>query len=155
MVFVNCLVENPDFDSQSKDYLTSVRTVSLMSCKIPKSFLAMVIDKLGIIDDIIYDNKMRERRKLLRATTTKTKSSVSSIAPMIKLDGTSVITPLPHSQNRRNINPIHTLHLTDCRRTQAARCALCWNFEVIGVHTSTYRRGLGYGAGCGRIRSSW
>jgi DNA topoisomerase II len=86
MVFVNCLVENPDFDSQSKDYLTSVRSVSLASCKLPKSFLTSVVEKLGIVEDILYDNKMRERRRLLKATTTKTKSNVSAIALQSRLD---------------------------------------------------------------------
>lgn len=79
MVFVNCLVENPDFDSQSKDYLTSVHSVSLANCKLPKNFLNTAVEKLGIVEDIMYDIKMRERRRLLKATSTKTKSNVSAI----------------------------------------------------------------------------
>ena len=79
MVFVNCQVENPDFDNQSKDYLTSTNTVSLADCKLPKTFLSNAVKRLGLVDDMLQDILMREKRKLLRAATTKTvRNSVST-----------------------------------------------------------------------------
>ena len=80
MVFVNCQVENPDFDNQSKDFLTSTNTVTLDDCKLPKSFLNNAVKRLGLVDDMLQDILMREKRKLLRAATTKTvRSSVSTL----------------------------------------------------------------------------
>jgi DNA topoisomerase II len=115
MVFVNCLVENPDFDSQSKDYLTSVRSVSLASCKLPKTFLTSVVEKLGIVEDILYDNKMRERRRLLKATTAKTKTNVSTIALPVKSDWTFSLTLLFYHLNFVDENFTQYMHCISLR----------------------------------------
>lgn len=79
MVFVNCLVENPHFDSQSKDNLTSVQSVTLEDCKLSPKFLKEIIHKLDLVEDILADISMREKRKLMKAVTSKaTRNSVSN-----------------------------------------------------------------------------
>lgn len=80
MVFVNCLVENPHFDSQSKDNLTSVQSVSIDDCKLSPKFLKEIIQKLDLIEDLLADVSMREKRKLMKAVTTKaSRNTVSDI----------------------------------------------------------------------------
>ena len=66
MVFVNCLVENPHFDSQSKDNLTSVQSVTLEDCKLSPKFLKEIIHRLDLVEDILADLSMREKRKLMK-----------------------------------------------------------------------------------------
>lgn len=80
MVFVNCLVENPHFDSQSKDNLTSVQSVSIEDCKLSPKFLKEIIQRLDLIEDLLADVSMREKRKLMKAYTTKaSRNTVSDI----------------------------------------------------------------------------
>jgi DNA gyrase/topoisomerase IV subunit B len=79
MVFVNCLVENPHFDSQSKDNLTSVQSVTLEDCKLSPKFLKEIIHRLDLVEEILADISMREKRKLMKAVTSKaTRNSVSN-----------------------------------------------------------------------------
>jgi DNA topoisomerase II len=81
MVFVNCLVENPHFDSQSKDNLTSMQSVTLEDCKLSSKFLKEIIHRLDLVEDILADISMREKRKLMKAVTSKaTRNSVSNDA---------------------------------------------------------------------------
>ncbi|CAE8592886.1 unnamed protein product [Polarella glacialis] len=49
MVFVNCLVENPAFDSQTKETLTSKRERFGSDCKLPDDVLEAVLES-GLID---------------------------------------------------------------------------------------------------------
>uniref|UniRef100_A0A098VQW0 DNA topoisomerase 2 n=1 Tax=Mitosporidium daphniae TaxID=1485682 RepID=A0A098VQW0_9MICR len=48
-VFVNCLIENPTFDSQTKETLTLRAAAFGSECQLPASFLTKIINNSGIV----------------------------------------------------------------------------------------------------------
>jgi DNA topoisomerase-2 len=62
-IFVNCLVENPAFDSQTKEFLTTRPKQFGSSCKLSEKFLKQV-DKSSIVDTIMSYAKFKEGREL-------------------------------------------------------------------------------------------
>ena len=66
MVFVNALIENPSFDSQSKDMLTSRQADFGSTPVLSKSFLKDVATRLGVAEDLMVDAGRRERAALLK-----------------------------------------------------------------------------------------
>lgn len=69
MIFVSCSIENPSFDSQNKDALTSKPQSFGSNCKLSKSFLKDIVNKLGIYEDVVSDMHYREKQKLMKITT--------------------------------------------------------------------------------------
>uniref|UniRef100_A0A7S1AKX6 DNA topoisomerase 2 n=1 Tax=Noctiluca scintillans TaxID=2966 RepID=A0A7S1AKX6_NOCSC len=55
-IFVNCLIENPAFDSQTKDTLTSKRERFGSTCVLPEAFVTSVVDS-GIVDMLLEWSK--------------------------------------------------------------------------------------------------
>ena len=68
MVFVNCLVENPSFDSQSKDSLTTNPRKFGSKPELTQKFICDAVTELGLLDEISAELAMREQSKLLRAS---------------------------------------------------------------------------------------
>lgn len=62
-IFVNCLVENPAFDSQTKEFLTTRPKQFGSSCKLSEKFLKQV-DKSNIVEAIMSYAKFKEGREL-------------------------------------------------------------------------------------------
>lgn len=54
-VFVNSLIENPAFESQSKEYLTTSVKNFGSTCVIPESFYENFFKDSDIIDHLLYD----------------------------------------------------------------------------------------------------
>eukprot|EP00927_Polykrikos_kofoidii_P065326 TRINITY_DN6109_c0_g2_i1.p1 TRINITY_DN6109_c0_g2~~TRINITY_DN6109_c0_g2_i1.p1 ORF type:complete len:1935 (-),score=346.71 TRINITY_DN6109_c0_g2_i1:397-6201(-) len=52
LLFVNCLIENPAFDSQTKETLTSKRERFGSTCSLPDTFLQSVVES-GIVDTLL------------------------------------------------------------------------------------------------------
>ena len=79
MVFVSCSIENPSFDSQSKDSLVSKSQTFGSECKLSKTVLKDIVKNLGIYEDVKLDMYLREKQKLVKvATAVKTsRQSVS------------------------------------------------------------------------------
>ena len=69
MVFVSCSIENPSFDSQSKDTLVSKSQTFGSECKLSKSFLKDIVKNLGIYEDVKLDMFLREKQKLVKVAT--------------------------------------------------------------------------------------
>ena len=73
MIFVQCLVENPSFDSQSKDALTTAVSHFGSKCNMTKGFLRKAFESNGndngqdIIQNIFNSARSRERSRLLVA----------------------------------------------------------------------------------------
>jgi len=59
-VFVNCLIENPSFDSQTKDTLTTKSSKFGSKCELDQSMLAL-IGKQGLLE--MTQNLMRDKNK--------------------------------------------------------------------------------------------
>merc|ERR1719463_807306 len=51
-VFVNCLIENPAFDSQTKETLTTKQSKFGSTCELPDKLLKQVL-KSGIVENIL------------------------------------------------------------------------------------------------------
>ena len=73
MLFVNCVVENPAFDSQTKDTLNTKITKFGSSCKISDKFVDKVI-KLGIMEQAISINQVRQTKNAKKSDGKKTRS---------------------------------------------------------------------------------
>jgi len=69
-VFVNCLVENPAFDSQTKENLTTRPGTFGTDCKLSDKFLKQV-EKSGVIDSILAFAKFKQGQALKRKGGTK------------------------------------------------------------------------------------
>ncbi|KAL7543375.1 hypothetical protein ACHAXR_013102 [Thalassiosira sp. AJA248-18] len=68
-IFVNCLVENPTFDSQTKENLT-LRPSSFSSVKLSDKFMKQV-EKSGVVENIMSFAKFKQNQALKRKGGTK------------------------------------------------------------------------------------
>jgi len=68
-IFVNCLVENPTFDSQTKENLT-IRPSTFNSVKLTDKFMKSV-EKSGVVDSIMSYAKFKQNQALKRKGGTK------------------------------------------------------------------------------------
>lgn len=77
MIFVNCLIENPAFDSQTKDFMTTRPKQFGSEFKVSDKFLKTV-EKSEIVDMILIQNEKKEAVKLKRKGGVK-KSKLTGI----------------------------------------------------------------------------
>lgn len=64
-LFVNCLIENPAFDSQTKETLTTKPTGFGSTCVLSEKFLKEIIGS-GIVESIVSVAKAKEEAKLAK-----------------------------------------------------------------------------------------
>ena len=64
-LFVNCLIENPAFDSQTKETLTTKSSSFGSNCTLSEKFLKEVLS-CGIIESIVTVAKAKEEAKLAK-----------------------------------------------------------------------------------------
>lgn len=84
MVFVRSDIENPTFDSQSKDTLTKKSSDFGSKCNLPKTFLEKFVRESGIVEDIAAISDMKDRAAL--AKLTKSSSKKGHIVDIPKLE---------------------------------------------------------------------
>ena len=58
-VFISCFVENPAFNSQTKEVLTSK-----VSCKLSETFLKKLVSKLNIVDKVLEEQSLKDKKDL-------------------------------------------------------------------------------------------
>lgn len=80
-IFVNCLIENPSFDSQTKDYFTSKKNKFGSKCELTPKFLKSV-EKSGVVEKILAFAKFKEKEKLGK----KGGKKVVKLTGIVKLD---------------------------------------------------------------------
>jgi DNA topoisomerase-2 len=85
MLFVKCSVENPSFDSQSKETLTSRPNTFGSDCILPKAFIKQFIKDSGIIEILISDVLSKEQNKLIKASKSS-KKNLSQVVDVPKLE---------------------------------------------------------------------
>ena len=73
MLFVNCVVENPSFDSQTKDTMNTAVSKFGSTCKVSDKFIEKVA-KLGIMDQAISINQVRASKDAKKTDGKKTRS---------------------------------------------------------------------------------
>ncbi|CAJ0756558.1 11694_t:CDS:2, partial [Entrophospora sp. SA101] len=69
-IFVNCLIENPTFDSQTKEYMTLKQSSFGSKCTINDDFIKKTI-KIGIIESIVNDLKSKQVQVLKKTDGAK------------------------------------------------------------------------------------
>ncbi|EEC47151.1 predicted protein, partial [Phaeodactylum tricornutum CCAP 1055/1] len=62
-IFVNCLIENPAFDSQTKEFMTSKPKDFGSTCKLSDSFLKK-LEKSAIVENVLAFSQFRDRQAL-------------------------------------------------------------------------------------------
>jgi DNA topoisomerase-2 len=72
-VFINCLVENPSFSSQTKEVLTSK-----VSCKLGDAFLKKVVTKLTIVDKVLEAQDAKDAKDM-KKTDGKKQSKITGL----------------------------------------------------------------------------
>tara|TARA_Y100000782_G_scaffold3214_1_gene3643 strand:- start:9015 stop:12503 length:3489 start_codon:yes stop_codon:yes gene_type:complete len=73
MIFVNCVVENPAFDSQTKDFMNTNVSKFGSSCKVSDKFIEKVA-KLGVMEQAISINQVKHTKESKKTDGKKTKS---------------------------------------------------------------------------------
>lgn len=73
MLFVRCDVENPTFDSQTKDHMTTPSSKFGSSCDVSDKFIEKVA-KLGIMDAACALTEVKENKEAKKTDGSKTKS---------------------------------------------------------------------------------
>lgn len=73
MIFVNCVVENPSFDSQTKDFMNTSVAKFGSSCKVSDKFIEKVA-KLGIMEQAISINEVKHTKESKKTDGKKTRS---------------------------------------------------------------------------------
>lgn len=76
-IFINCLIENPSFDSQGKEFLTSKPSSFAKESVLSESFLKEIASKSGVVEAVVEEFLMREQNKLIKAAKTKFQKSVN------------------------------------------------------------------------------
>ncbi|PRP88044.1 hypothetical protein PROFUN_04472 [Planoprotostelium fungivorum] len=63
-VYINCLVENPAFDSQTKETLTTRASVFGSKCHLSERWLSDMAQRTGIVDEILNWARMKQQSEL-------------------------------------------------------------------------------------------
>ena len=76
-IFVNCIIVNPSFDSQTKDFLTTQVSKFGSSCKFTEKFFDNLI-KIGLMERVLETYQFKES-KLIKKTDGKKKNRLYGI----------------------------------------------------------------------------
>jgi DNA topoisomerase-2 len=82
MLFVNAVIENPSFDSQTKNYLNTPSTKFGSKCEVSDKFIDQIIKRLGVMDAAISLTEIKNT-KLGKKTDGKKTTSVRGIPKLI------------------------------------------------------------------------
>lgn len=77
-LFINCQIENPTFDSQMKELLTSRPTTFGSTCILSDRFSKLVISNSGIVERVVDAARAKQRAALLKKVSSSASSSSSS-----------------------------------------------------------------------------
>ena len=73
MLFVNCVIENPAFDSQTKDYMNTPSSKFGSTCEISDKFIEKLA-KMGIMEMALATNELKHEKKAKNTDGKKTRS---------------------------------------------------------------------------------
>jgi len=79
-VFVNALIDNPSFDSQTKEFLTTKKKVFGSKCDLDKKFMKS-IEKSDVVENCLAYAKFQDQKKMKRVGGTK-KAKVTGISKL-------------------------------------------------------------------------
>ncbi|KAJ8655655.1 hypothetical protein O0I10_008744 [Lichtheimia ornata] len=93
-IFINCLIENPSFDSQTKENMT-LRASSFGSSYKPSEAFIKNVTKSGIIDNIIKSFRTREEEQMAK----QDRGQMSRRLKIPKLEDANLAGLRPHNKN--------------------------------------------------------
>ena len=79
MLFVNVAIENPSFDSQTKNNLTTPSSKFGSKCEVSDTFIENIVKKLGVMDAAINLTQVKENKKSSIETDGSRTKNVSGI----------------------------------------------------------------------------
>lgn len=82
MLFVNCVVENPSFDSQTKDFMNTAVAKFGSTCKVSDKFIEKIA-KMGVMDQAMSIHQVRETNTVARKTDGKKTRMVRGIPKLV------------------------------------------------------------------------
>ncbi len=76
MLFVNCSIENPSFDSQTKDFMNTPIPKFGSNCDVSEKFIEKIANKsgLGVMDMALNLTQVKENKEAKKSDGSKTKS---------------------------------------------------------------------------------
>jgi Type IIA topoisomerase (DNA gyrase/topo II, topoisomerase IV), B subunit len=77
-IFINCLIVNPTFDSQTKENMTLQKGSFGSTCKLSEKFINQVT-KSGIIESVLQWAKFKEQNQLQKTSTGKKQNKLKGI----------------------------------------------------------------------------
>jgi DNA topoisomerase-2 len=77
-VFVNCLIENPSFNSQTKETLTTKSTAFGSTCRLSDDFLTKIRSKLNAVESILVQQQAKDQHENKKSDGKKS-SKISGI----------------------------------------------------------------------------
>ena len=80
-VFVHCNIENPAFDSQTKENLTLKESLFGSKCPIPEEFVKKIISKSPVLDNVLQWARFKQDQQLKKTDGAK-KTRISGIAKL-------------------------------------------------------------------------
>ena len=73
MIFVNCVIENPSFDSQTKDYMNTPVSRFGSKCEVSDKVINKLI-KLGVVDSAISLTEIKDKKSAKKTDGRKTRN---------------------------------------------------------------------------------
>ncbi|DAZ98641.1 TPA: hypothetical protein N0F65_000836 [Lagenidium giganteum] len=83
-LFVNCLIENPTFDSQMKEFMSSRPSTYGSSCILSERFSKLVIANSGIVERVVDAAQTKQRAALLKKVSSSPRSKTTVNVPKLE-----------------------------------------------------------------------
>jgi len=83
-VFINCQIENPTFDSQMKEYMSSRPPTYGSTCVLTERLLKLVLSDSGIVERVVQSARARQRAALLKKVSSTRAKSTSVNVPKLE-----------------------------------------------------------------------
>ncbi|KAL7998934.1 putative ribosomal protein S5 domain 2-type [Plasmopara halstedii] len=83
-IFINCQIENPTFDSQMKEYMSSRPVTYGSTCVLSERLLKLVLTDSGIVKRVVQQARARQRAALLKKVSSTRAKSMSVNVPKLE-----------------------------------------------------------------------
>ncbi|OWZ23796.1 DNA topoisomerase [Phytophthora megakarya] len=83
-IFINCQIENPTFDSQMKEYMSSRPPTYGSTCVLSERFLKIVLSDSGIMERVVLSARARQRAALLKKVSSTRAKTTSVNVPKLE-----------------------------------------------------------------------
>ncbi|POM68645.1 DNA topoisomerase 2 DNA gyrase B, partial [Phytophthora palmivora] len=83
-IFINCQIENPTFDSQMKEYMSSRPPTYGSTCALSERLLKLVLTDSGIVERVVQSARARQRAALLKKVSSTRAKTTSVNVPKLE-----------------------------------------------------------------------